>query len=266
MTKHNSKDISKKNSKTLAKHNSNSIKESNLKSYSDHLTKKSKNQKKAKDTLTQRNKITKKKRVKMKETTQNHKNNNRRRTSRRNRTINLEVNNINIANDLTEIGNNNFERSLNISHAFSWEDHSTLQLNNLNAENNNLRNYSFNEENLNFNFDIPLGVDNNIINEISIEQNNDEVLSDLSFIRNISCNHFNRIEKNLFDMLPKIKIEDISSLSYENCTICLSNFLKDEFITTLSCSHIFHSPCLKEWISIKSICPLCRAIIGGKRN
>jgi hypothetical protein len=119
---------------------------------------------------------------------------------------------------------------------------------------------------MNFNFYIPLGVDNNIINEISIDQNNDEVLSDLSFIRNISCNHFNRIEKNLFDMLPKIKIEDISSLSYENCTICLSNFLKDEFITTLSCSHIFHSPCLKEWISIKSTCPLCRANIGGKRN
>ena len=161
----------------------------------------------------------------MRETTQNHKNRKRRRTSRRNRTINLEVNNINIANNFTEIGNNNSERSLNISHAFSSEDHSALQLNNLNAENNNLRNYSFNEENLNFNFDIPLGIDNN---------------------------HFDRIEENLFDMLPKIKIEDISSLSYENCTICLSNFLKDEFITTLSCSHIFHSPCLKEWKSIKS--------------
>jgi hypothetical protein len=119
---------------------------------------------------------------------------------------------------------------------------------------------------MNFNFYIPLGIDNNIINKISIDQNNDEVLSDLSFIRNISCNHFNRIEENLFDMLPKIKIEDISSLSYENCIICLSNFLKDEFIITLSCSHIFHSPCLKEWISIKSTCPLCRAIIGGKRN
>ena len=105
----------------------------------------------------------------MRETTQNHKNNNRRRTSRWNRTINLEINNINIANDFTEIGNNNSERSLNISHAFSSEDHSALQLNNLNAENNNLRNYSYFEENLNFNFDIPLGVDNNIINEISID-------------------------------------------------------------------------------------------------
>ena len=144
MTKHNSKDIAKKNSKAMIKHKSNSIKESNLKSYSNHLTKKTENQKKAKYTLTQRNKITKKKGVKMKEKTQNHKNNNRRRTSRRNRTINLEVNNINIANDFTEIGNNNSERSLNISHAFSSEDHNALQLNNLNVENNNLRNYSFN--------------------------------------------------------------------------------------------------------------------------
>jgi hypothetical protein len=261
MTKHNSKDMPKKNSKAMAKHNSNSKKESNLKSYSDHLTKKTENQKNEKGTPSQRKKITKRKRVKMRRVTQNHKNNNRkRRTPRQNRTINQEVNNINITNDFAERGNINFQRSLNISHAISSEDHGSLQLSNLNEENNSLRNYSYFEEIFNFNFDI--------INEMPINQNNDEVLSDFSFIRNISTNHLNRIEigMNLFDMLPKIKIGDISNLLDEQCTICLNNFLKDEIITTLSCSHVFHSPCLKQWMLQKTTCPLCRSNIGGKRN
>ena len=194
---------------------------------------------------------------------QNLKKNIRRRTPRRNRTINLEVDNINIANDFIETGNINEERSLNIPHTFSLDDHRVLQLSDLNEENNN----SINEENLNFNSNISLNTDNNIINEISIDQNNDEELLDLSYVRNISSNHPNRIKKVKisFDMLPKIKIGDISNLLDEQCIICLEYFLKDEFITTLSCSHVFHSPCLKEWILRKTTCPLCRSNIGGKR-
>ena len=250
MTKHNSKGITKKNSKAMTKHSSDSTKESNSNSYSDHLTKKSENQKKAKGTPSQRKKLTKRKRVKMRRKTQNHKNNNR--TPRQNRTTNLEVNHINIANGFISIGNINFERSLNISRAFSSDIHSALRLSDLNEENNRLTNNSFNSTS---------NTDNNITNEISIAQDNDEELSDLSFVRNISCNHFNRVNQNLFDMLPKIKIEDISSLSYDKCIICLEIFLKDDMITTLSCFHIFHSLCLKEWMNFKSTCPMCRSDI-----
>ena len=263
MTKHNSKDITKKNFKINSKQNSERIIESNKKSYSSHQTKKSEIQKKAKGALSQRNKIAKRKRVKMRGTNQNLKKNIRRRTPRRNRTINLEVDNINIANDFIETGNINEERSLNIPHTFSLDDHRVLQLSDLNEENNN----SINEENLNFNSNISLNTDNNIINEISIDRNNDEELLDLSYVRNISSNHPNRIKKVKisFDMLPKIKIGDVSNLLDEQCIICLEYFLKDEFITTLSCSHVFHSPCLKEWILRKTTCPLCRSNIGGKR-
>jgi hypothetical protein len=265
MAKHNSKDITKKNFKINSKQNSERIIESNKKSFSGHQTKKSENQKKAKVALSQRNKIAKRKRVKMRRRNKNLKKNIRRRTPRRNRIINLEVDNIhnNIANDFIERGNINEERSLNIPHTFSLDDHRVLQLSDLNEENNN----SINEENLNFNSNIYLNTDNNIINEISIDQNNDEELLDLSYVRNISSNHPNRIKKVKisFDMLPKIKIGDISNLLDEQCIICLEYFLKDEFITTLSCSHVFHSLCLKEWILRKTTCPLCRSNIGGKR-
>ena len=88
---------------------------------------------------------------------------------------------------------------------------------------------------MNFNSNISIDKNNIIINEISIDQNDDEELLNISNVRNISSNHPNRIEKvkSLFDILPKIKIGDISNLLDEQCIICLINFLKDEFITTL---------------------------------
>jgi len=225
MTKHNSKGITKKNSKAMTKHSSDSTKESNSNSYPDHLTKKSERQKKAKGPPSQRKKFTKRKRIKMRRKTQNHKN-----------------------NDFISRGNINFERSLNISHAFSSNVHSALRLSNLNEENIRLANNSFNSTS---------NTNNNITNEISKVQDNYYELSVLSFVRRISCNHFNRVNQNLFDKLPKIKIEDISSLSHDECLICLNIFLKDDMITTLSCSHIFHSACLKEWMKYKSTCPSC---------
>lgn len=265
MTKHNSKDNTKKNSKTMTKQNSKAIARQNTKSNSVHLTEKSENQQKTKDTFSQRNKIIKRSRYKKRGKSHNHKKYYIKRTLRWNNTNNSEVKNINIANNFISAGNINIERSLNISRAFSSDDHNALQFRNFNIANNNLRNNRINEINLNFNFYNPLNIDNNSINETSFDQNNDEELLDFSFIREISCNHFNRneIEKNLFAALPKNKIEDISYLSYKECIICLNNFLKDEIAITLSCSHIFHSPCLEKWISQSTTCPLCRTIIGG---
>ena len=119
--------------------------------------------------------------------------------------------------------------------------------------------------NLNFNFNNPLNTENNIINEESFDQSSDEELLDFSFLSRISCNHFIRKEKekNLIDILQKIKIEDISNLSYKEYIICLNSLLKDEIVITLSC---IHSPCLEKWISQSNTCPLWRAIRGGKRH
>jgi hypothetical protein len=50
--------------------------------------------------------------------------------------------------------------------------------------------------------------------------------------------------------------EDISQLG-QRCIICISGFVMGEIIMTLSCSHVFHADCLRTWLMINGVCPLC---------
>lgn len=267
MTKRKSKILTEKNSQSIIKQ---STKKKTRLHYK-HQTKKLKRQRKKRRI--------KRKKVTMLRRPQNHQKNNIKRKVRRNRRnpnsnraierenphrrdrwgnlFPLLNTNNNIFNRFMT-SNFKLENNLNISHSVSPIMNHSLKLMNLNSKNNN-------DENFGFNFNIPLRIENNIINEISLPQNNDEELLDISALNTISCNHFNRIERSLFGFLPEVKIEDISNLPFENCLICLNNFLKDELITTLPCSHIFHCACIREWISFKKLCPLCRENIGGRR-
>ena len=44
------------------------------------------------------------------------------------------------------------------------------------------------------------------------------------------------------------------------CSICLGDIKLNEDIFVLSCEHKFHSECCVKWLSIKSICPVCKRI------
>ena len=47
----------------------------------------------------------------------------------------------------------------------------------------------------------------------------------------------------------------------EECIICLLEFSEDDTsqkIAELSCKHIYHEGCIKEWIKNNDICPICR--------
>ncbi len=45
------------------------------------------------------------------------------------------------------------------------------------------------------------------------------------------------------------------------CTICWDKFVADEEVAVLSCDHIFHQHCIKEWGHYKAECPLCKKSI-----
>jgi hypothetical protein len=246
MAKQKSKNPTKQNSQKMIKQNTKTKTKLDLKLYSIHLSNKLKRQKRKRRSFPKKNEIIKGKRVITKRRPQNHKKNRKRdiignnpvslnQRSRGSQLLNLDVKNNNII--INRSNPNNFNLESGLKHNI------------------------FNVENFGFNFNIPLSIEFNLINEIPLHQSNDEELLDISALNNISCNHFNRIERNLFHNLPEVKIEDISNLSYENCLICLNNFLKDEIITTLPCSHIFHCACIREWYSFKKVCPLCRAKI-----
>lgn len=69
-------------------------------------------------------------------------------------------------------------------------------------------------------------------------------------------------EENNFnvDNIPDITLENITELNDENkiCSICLEEYKNNDKIKKLDCNHIFHSECVKIWLSNKTTCPICR--------
>jgi hypothetical protein len=55
-------------------------------------------------------------------------------------------------------------------------------------------------------------------------------------------------------------IIDIETSDNDICSICLNHFTKRGSILN-NCKHIFHKPCLKEWLNYNKSCPLCRRVI-----
>jgi Ring finger domain len=50
----------------------------------------------------------------------------------------------------------------------------------------------------------------------------------------------------------------------EECAICKEDLSEGQMVKTLKCRHIFHSPCVNEWLNIRKCCPLCQQnIIAG---
>ncbi|XP_042417267.1 probable E3 ubiquitin-protein ligase HIP1 isoform X1 [Zingiber officinale] len=45
----------------------------------------------------------------------------------------------------------------------------------------------------------------------------------------------------------------------DGCPICLEEYKDRETLGQLNCKHIFHSSCVKKWLLIKNICPICKA-------
>ncbi|CAL5081217.1 unnamed protein product [Urochloa decumbens] len=49
----------------------------------------------------------------------------------------------------------------------------------------------------------------------------------------------------------------------ERCAICVTNYEDGEACSVLpGCAHMFHKPCVANWLRKKNTCPLCRATVG----
>jgi hypothetical protein len=61
--------------------------------------------------------------------------------------------------------------------------------------------------------------------------------------------------------LGKLRVElyrNLNPKNKETCSICMSEFNTREPIIKLSCTHIFHKDCIKEWLSRKKTCAVCK--------
>ena len=53
----------------------------------------------------------------------------------------------------------------------------------------------------------------------------------------------------------------------DKCAICLNEFSEHEHVTLLHCNvkHLFHTSCVREWLTSNPICPLCKVQISPSR-
>ena len=58
---------------------------------------------------------------------------------------------------------------------------------------------------------------------------------------------------------PLRLIQYSEQLNVPSCTICLQDYLRQDFLYQLKCGHSFHKACLDEWFETRRNCPLCRS-------
>ncbi|CAG9334403.1 unnamed protein product [Blepharisma stoltei] len=68
------------------------------------------------------------------------------------------------------------------------------------------------------------------------------------------------------EMIRRLAVEDYNPnqhIGERSCAICSDEFRNGVKIIALSCDsrHIFHENCIKTWLRVNSICPLCRVPI-----
>nr|XP_018916019.1 PREDICTED: uncharacterized protein LOC109043303 isoform X1 [Bemisia tabaci] len=55
------------------------------------------------------------------------------------------------------------------------------------------------------------------------------------------------------------RLSNYSNEDLKECVVCCCKMARNT-TTTLTCKHVFHTHCIREWLRIKCVCPLCQAV------
>ena len=154
-------------------------------------------------------------------------------------------------------------------------------INNNNNHNDNLQNYLSNNINGDlfdsmfndmFNISDEMDINGNLFNDMfNIGDGMDNNINLLNYIFHDPIEEVFQESLNMqSDGLEKTDhIIKINSSRYETlseliqkennkCSICISDFDKEDKISITNCNHIFHTDCITEWGKYNRICPICR--------
>ena len=72
-------------------------------------------------------------------------------------------------------------------------------------------------------------------------------------------------QKSLFNSIVEKKINRNISNKLQNnkCAICLDDLSKGKHISYLPCCHVYHSKCIKKWLKVSNLCPLCKEEVNS---
>ncbi|ONK69955.1 uncharacterized protein A4U43_C05F28700 [Asparagus officinalis] len=77
-------------------------------------------------------------------------------------------------------------------------------------------------------------------------------LTEESIIKNLKTSVYNSQT-----LLPSDKLCRFSEET-DPCIICQVEYEEDEIIGTLDCGHNYHGDCIKQWLLVKNLCPICK--------
>lgn len=64
--------------------------------------------------------------------------------------------------------------------------------------------------------------------------------------------------------LPLITISEEDVEKNVQCAICMEDFSLNDKAKKLPCKHMFHEPCIGEWLKLHGTCPVCRKNLNGE--
>ncbi|KAJ0971639.1 hypothetical protein J5N97_019598 [Dioscorea zingiberensis] len=78
-------------------------------------------------------------------------------------------------------------------------------------------------------------------------------LTEESILQNLkTCFHIASSRSSFSDSSSR------SSPENETCTVCQVEYEENERLGILNCGHKYHADCIKQWLLVKNICPICK--------
>ncbi len=66
--------------------------------------------------------------------------------------------------------------------------------------------------------------------------------------------------------LPKVQIDQALVDRISQCAVCMEDFLLHDSAKQLPCNHLYHLPCIDQWLKLHATCPICRKNISLETN
>ena len=160
---------------------------------------------------------------------------------------------LNIGNEilLVELENNgivNIESNSGTIIDFLNEISNTLNSENLDINNSSFRDDLYNRINNNYNINFDES-DSFLLFDLLSNSSQDNNIKKI-----ISKEDLNNYKINIFNNIDKKKC-----IFSENCSICYTDFQKNDFVRIMGCKHIYHKDCIDQWLlRYENTCPICK--------